>query len=141
MELQRVNREKERREAEQPEAEQREAERELETQEARRREAEQRQENQPPQCNAEDASRLIVDRMSELSNSPDLADELTSSLKNSLQFFFNDTLGNDREHLTKAAIDFVDRMRDIESKRIQGTELNKRAAMGKIIPSTQRRLL
>ena len=91
LELQRVRHAKERQEAERLEAEQREAER----LEAERREAEQRQANQPPQCNAADISRLIVDQMSELSNSPHLADELTDSLKSSLQFFFKDTMGND----------------------------------------------
>ena len=125
MELQRVNREKARQEVEQREAEQREAERrEAEKQEAERREAEQRQANQPPQCNANDVSRLIVDRMTVLSNSAHLAEELTDSLKNSLQLFFNDTLGTDREYLTKAAIGFVDQMRGVEAKRIQETELN-----------------
>ena len=137
MEIQRVNREKKREEAERLEAQQREAER----LEAERREAEQRQANQPPQCNATDVSRLIVDRMSELANAPHLDDELTDSLKKSVQFFFNDTTGIDSEHLTSSATDFVDRMRDIEAQRTQRIEPNKRAAMslvrqvGKIMSS------
>ena len=77
-------------------------------------------------------TKLIVDRMTVLSNSPHLADELTDSLKNSLQFFFNDTLGTDREYLTKAATNFVDQMRGVEAKRIQESGLNNRAAMSLI---------
>ena len=50
MELQRVNREKERQQAEQREAERLQAEREFEIQEAKRREEESRQADQPPQC-------------------------------------------------------------------------------------------
>ena len=41
-------------------------------------------------------------------------------------------MGKDSEYLTSAAINFVDRMRDIEAQRIQRTELNKRAAMSLI---------
>ena len=70
--------------------------------------------------------------MAVLSNSPYLADKLTNCLRNSLQFFFNDTSGRDRQYLTMAVIDFVDQMRDIETKRIRRTDLNARAAMSLI---------
>ena len=128
MELQRAKRQKEQEEVERLQAEQREAER---TQ-AELREAERQQASQPPQINAADISSLMVNRMSELAEAPQLDNELTDSLRKSLQSFFDNTTGIDREYLTKAATDFVVRMRDIEAQRIQRSEPDKRAAMSLI---------
>ena len=100
----------------------------------REAEAQQPAAPQSAKCNAEDVTRLIVGRMAELfynssGQRAPLAHALTDSLRGSLQLFFADTLGTDAPYLTKAAIDHVDRMRQIESKRIQDTGLTRLAAM------------
>ena len=51
-------------------------------------------------CNAEDIARLIVQRMKELSAQWGIAEELTSSLRNSLRPFFEQTSSTDSEYLT-----------------------------------------
>ena len=84
--------------------------------------------------NAEDVTRLIVDRMADLFYSASgqrnpLAHELTDSLRRSLKLFFADTLGTDGPYLTRAAIEHVDRMRKIESNRIQDTGLTRLASL------------
>ena len=83
-------------------------------------------------CNAEDVTRLIINRMAELSQQWEVAEELISSLRSSLRPFFEETSGTDSEYLTRAAIAHVDRMRIIERDRIQRTELNSRASLSLI---------
>ena len=81
LELQRAKRQKEQEELERLQAEQEERERI----EAELREAERLQANQPPQANAADISRLMIDRMAELAETPQLDNELSDSLKSSLR--------------------------------------------------------
>ena len=111
-----------------------ERKKQLQQEAERAKEAEQRarEAEKPTQCNAEDISRMIIDQMAVLSKVGDLADELTNSLRSSIQLFFDDTMGNDRVYLTKAAIAHVDRMRTIESDRIKRTGLTNRAALSMI---------
>ena len=132
LELQRAKRQKEQEEHERLQAEQKERERERERIELELREAEHLQANQPPQVNAADISRLMIDRMAELAETPQPDNELYDSLKRSLKSFFDDTTSIDREYLRRAATDFVSQMRDAEVQRIQRLEPDKRAAMSLI---------
>ena len=98
-------------------------------------EAERHRALQPPQVNAADISRLMIDRMAELAETSQIGvaeNDLTESLKRSLRSFFNETTGIDREYPTKAATDFVSQMREAEVQRIQNSVPDKRAAMSSI---------
>ena len=79
-----------------------------------------------------DITRLIIDRMEVLADQVELAEELTSSHRGTLQPFFDETTGTDSEYLTRASISHVERMRQVEDRRIQNSKLNGWAAMSLI---------
>ena len=74
----------------------------------------------------------LIERMAQLAETPQLEPELADSLRTNLQSFFDDTTGIDTPYLTKASIEHVSRMRDIEVNRIRKAEPDRKAAMSRI---------
>ena len=87
---------------------------------------------QPRQVNAAEITRLMIDRMAELAaqaQAGEAGTALTESLTRSLNSFFEQTTSGEAGYLTRTATEYVNQMREAESKRIRAATPDTRAAM------------